>query len=109
MIKTDGIILDIDGTLWDSTGLVAKAYKKSFRAHSIDEERVSPDILKGLSNKDALEIKIHRIIPLKEAQQEMEKAMFEKAMELSPNKSIAADMLGIHRTTFSRKYNKNAK
>ena len=56
MIKTDGIILDIDGTLWDSTGLVAKAYKKSFRAHSIDEERVSPDILKGLFGRPMDEI-----------------------------------------------------
>ena len=75
----------------------------------ITVDQLPKSILNTTSNKDALEIKIHRIIPLKEAQQEMEKAMFEKAMELSPNKSIAADMLGIHRTTFSRKYNKNAK
>lgn len=56
MIKTDGIILDIDGTLWDSTVLVAKAYKKSFKAHGIDEERVSPDILKGLFGRPMDEI-----------------------------------------------------
>ena len=43
---------------------------------------------------------------LEEAQQEMENAMFEKTLELFPNKSVAADVLGIHRTTFSRKINK---
>ncbi|MBQ6133282.1 MAG: HAD family hydrolase [Lachnospiraceae bacterium] len=56
MIKTDGIILDIDGTLWDSTCLVAKAYKKSFNAHGIDEKRVSPDKLKGLFGRPMDEI-----------------------------------------------------
>ena len=29
MIKTDGIILDIDGTLWNTTGVVAKAWNKA--------------------------------------------------------------------------------
>lgn len=56
MIKTDGIILDIDGTLWDSTSLVAKAYQKSFKAHGIDEDRVSPDILKKLFGRPMDEI-----------------------------------------------------
>ena len=56
MIKTDGIILDIDGTLWDSTSLVAKAYQKSFNAHGIDEDRVSPDILKKLFGRPMDEI-----------------------------------------------------
>jgi len=39
----------------------------------------------------------------------VEKAMFEKAIELFPNKSVAADVLGIHRTTFSRKIHKPEK
>lgn len=56
MIKTDGIILDIDGTLWDSTALVSKAYKMSFKAHGIDENRVSPDILKKLFGRPMDEI-----------------------------------------------------
>lgn len=56
MIKTDGIILDIDGTLWDSTSLVAKAYQKSFNAHGIDEDRVNPDILKKLFGRPMDEI-----------------------------------------------------
>lgn len=58
---------------------------------------------------DAIEIKINKIIPLKDAQQMVEKAMFEKAIELFPNKSVAADVLGIHRTTFSRKIHKPEK
>lgn len=28
-MKTDGIILDVDGTLWNSTGIVAKAWNKA--------------------------------------------------------------------------------
>ena len=56
MIKTDGIILDIDGTLWDSTSLVAKAYQKSFKTHGIDEDRVSPYILKKLFGRPMDEI-----------------------------------------------------
>ena len=63
-------------------------------------------VRKDAATVDAIEIKINKIIPLKEAQQEMENAMFEKALELFPNKSVAADVLGIHRTTFSRKINK---
>ena len=54
-------------------------------------------------DETAIEIKINKIIPLKDAQDEMENALFEKALELFPNKSVAAEMLGIHRTTLSRK------
>jgi len=56
MVKTDGIILDVDGTLWDSTGLVAEAYRRSFKKHGIDGERVSPDILKCLFGRPMDEI-----------------------------------------------------
>lgn len=56
MIKTDGILLDIDGTLWDSTPLVSRAYKRAFRDQGINEERVSPDILKGLFGRPMDEI-----------------------------------------------------
>ncbi|MBQ3901876.1 MAG: HAD family hydrolase [Lachnospiraceae bacterium] len=56
MIKTDGILLDIDGTMWDSTPLVSKAYKRAFRDQGIDEGRVSPDTLKGLFGRPMDEI-----------------------------------------------------
>lgn len=72
----------------------------------ISADNLPESVRKNTATVDAIEIKINKIIPLKEAQQEMENAMFEKALELFPNKSVAADVLGIHRTTFSRKINK---
>lgn len=72
----------------------------------ITVDNLPESIRNATSNENAVEIKIHKIIPLKDAQQEMENAMFEKALEIFPNKSVAADVLGIHRTTFSRKINK---
>ena len=71
----------------------------------ISADNLPESVRKDTATVDAIEIKINKIIPLKEAQQEMENAMFEKALELFPNKSVAADVLGIHRTTFSRKIN----
>lgn len=81
-------------------------------SHIITPEELPKQIQNDTSlenEADAIEIKINKIIPLKDAQQMVEKAMFEKAIELFPNKSVAADVLGIHRTTFSRKIHKPEK
>ena len=60
----------------------------------ISADNLPESVRKDTATVDAIEIKINKIIPLKEAQQEMENAMFEKALELFPNKSVAADVLG---------------
>lgn len=41
MIKTDGIILDIDGTLWNTTGVVAKAWNKAIADCGFDADQVN--------------------------------------------------------------------
>lgn len=41
MIKTDGIILDIDGTLWNTTGVVAKAWNKAIADCGFDSDQVN--------------------------------------------------------------------
>lgn len=41
MIKTDGIILDIDGTLWNTTGVVAKAWNKAIADCGFDAALVN--------------------------------------------------------------------
>ena len=41
MIKTDGIILDIDGTLWNTTGVVAKAWNKAIADCGFDADEVN--------------------------------------------------------------------
>ena len=34
--RIDSLILDVDGTLWDSTGLVAKAWTQAVRQGGIE-------------------------------------------------------------------------
>lgn len=51
---TDGIILDVDGTLWDTTPIVAKAWEKAALSYGVKQE-ITADILKqqfGKTMKD---------------------------------------------------------
>lgn len=50
-IKTDGLILDVDGTLWDSTGIVAQAWTQAVRDSGFPDFKVTADSLKGLFGK----------------------------------------------------------
>lgn len=45
--RPDGVILDVDGTLWDSTGIVAGAWTRAVRECGHDV-LVTADMLKGL-------------------------------------------------------------
>ncbi len=45
--RPDGVILDVDGTLWDSTGIVAGAWTRAVRERG-HEVLVTADRLKGL-------------------------------------------------------------
>lgn len=47
----DGIILDVDGTLWDSTPIVAKAWTEAIQAGGGGELLVTADMLKKLFGK----------------------------------------------------------
>lgn len=46
--EIDGIILDVDGTLWDSTSIVAGAWNRAARECGLVDYTVTPDTLKGL-------------------------------------------------------------
>ena len=48
MNKIDGMIFDVDGTLWDSTGIVQKAWNKAIEDSHIDGVHITADDLKGL-------------------------------------------------------------
>ena len=48
MNKIDGMIFDVDGTLWDSTGVVQKAWNKAIQDSHIDGVHITADDLKGL-------------------------------------------------------------
>ncbi len=57
IIKTDGIILDIDGTIWDSTEIVSKAWNRAAKeAGSLRTEPITADELKGQFGKPMDEI-----------------------------------------------------
>lgn len=51
MSKMDGIILDVDGTLWNSTGIVAKAWTRAVRENGCPEKTVTPEMLQALFGK----------------------------------------------------------
>lgn len=50
-IKADAVILDVDGTLWDSTPIVARAWQRAIRENGFPDYTVTADLLKGLFGK----------------------------------------------------------
>lgn len=47
-LKTDGVIFDVDGTLWDSTEVVKDAWNRAFIDSGYDDPKITADRLKGL-------------------------------------------------------------
>lgn len=56
MSKFDSLILDIDGTIWDTTGIVAKGWNLAIEKTFPEVPRVTPDILKCQFGKTMKEI-----------------------------------------------------
>ena len=54
--NTDGIILDVDGTLWDSTAEVAIAWNNAVEMAGLSHEPLTGEGLKGLFGKPMNEI-----------------------------------------------------
>ncbi|SFL07649.1 phosphoglycolate phosphatase [Lachnospiraceae bacterium KH1T2] len=55
-MKTDGIILDVDGTIWNSTGIVADAWNKAAIDMEADYDTISAEMLKAYFGKTMEEI-----------------------------------------------------
>ena len=68
----DGIIFDVDGTLWDSTNSVAEAWNQAIAEHSDLDVRIDGPMLKNLFGKTMDEI-YHAVFPTlsKEEQQKL--------------------------------------
>ena len=46
--NTDGVIFDVDGTIWDSTEVVQKAWNKAFREEGLTGYHITAQDLRGL-------------------------------------------------------------
>ena len=76
--KFDSIIFDVDGTLWDSTELVAEAYNQAFEQEGVDV-RLTGEILKSLCGKP-MDVIFDEILPNEPP--ERRAALGDKAMEM---------------------------
>ena len=76
-IKTDCLLLDVDGTLWDSTSIVAKAWHKAAKETGFNDLIIEPEILKGLFGKTMDEIAL-ALVP--KASKEQRDALMDKCV-----------------------------
>ena len=106
-IKTDALLLDVDGTLWDSTSIVAKAWNKAARETGFEDLNVEPDFLKGLFGKTMDEI-AYALVPgaSKEKRDElMDRCVIyeQQALEEDPRTSqISCGGLKLGKTSIGR-------
>ena len=74
----DGIIFDVDGTLWDSTPVVADAYNITFEKEGVNK-RVTADDLKHLFGKP-MDVIFEQLFP--ETDKETRQSLADKALAL---------------------------
>jgi len=71
MIKTDGIIFDIDGTIWNTTNVVERAWNQALDECGLSYAHVSAKQLQGLFGLPMMDI-IDRILPNETLEKKLE-------------------------------------
>ena len=74
-MRVDGIIFDVDGTLWDSTEIVAGAWNQAIIEEGITDVHLTGEILKGLFGK-TMDVIAKNILP--EATEEQRERILER-------------------------------
>ena len=86
-MKIDSIILDVDGTIWNTTGIVASAWNKVIDENFPQVSHVTADILKGQFGKtmDVIADNLFGVLSAEEKKLLMEKCCFEEQKALLSN------------------------
>lgn len=90
-MKFDGLILDVDGTIWNTTGIVAEAWNKTIDDNFPQVAHVTADILKGQFGKtmDVIADNLFGILTSAEKKVLMEKCcIYEQKALLDNTKNI---------------------
>ena len=86
-MKIDSIILDVDGTIWNTTGIVASAWNKVIDENFPQVSHVTADILKGQFGKtmDVIADNLFGVLSAEEKKLLMEKCCIEEQKALLLN------------------------
>jgi phosphoglycolate phosphatase len=86
-MKIDSIILDVDGTIWNTTGIVASAWNKVIDENFPQVSHVTADILKGQFGKtmDVIADNLFGVLSAEEKKLLMEKCCIEEQKALLSN------------------------
>lgn len=101
----DGIIFDVDGTLWDSTEAVARSWNQAIEENTDFSLSLTADWLKSLFGKTMDEITL-ALFPSAQKKNVTESAIFALTMKIGYLKPITVfftQMLRRHWKTFLRK------
>ena len=88
MVGVDGVILDVDGTIWDTTAVAAAAWNEAIALLHVDVPRVDPCTLRGEFGKPMDQIALDLWPTIGEGQREQLMVLCQKreqdALKVSP-------------------------